>query len=102
MDLGKAIKRARGKYFTQQEVANITGVTNVYVSLVEKGKRECSLSWLSKFADTVGLSVPVIFYMAMGEEDATVGMEDEYKVMKPLLDSYMQQCFGAEFAEPGI
>jgi len=69
MNLGSAIKKVRGSAFTQKQIAELTGVTNVYVSLVENNKRECSLSWLRKFAEVTGKSVPAIFYLAMDPGD---------------------------------
>jgi transcriptional regulator with XRE-family HTH domain len=94
MDLGKAVKKARGKYFTQEEIAQMTGVTNIYVSLVENNKRLPCLNWVIKFGMAVNVPVPVLFYLAMDEYDATDGMEAEYMVMKPLIDEYMALCFG--------
>jgi transcriptional regulator with XRE-family HTH domain len=93
MNLGKAIKQIRGKAFTQQEIAYLTDVTNVYVSLVENNKKEPSIKWLRRFSLAVNVAVPVIFYVALDDDDATYGMENEYHLLKPLIDSNMAKCF---------
>lgn len=94
MDLGKALKKARGRHFTQGEIAGLTGVTNIYVSLVECNKRKPCLSWLEKFSLAVNIPVPFLFFMAMDGEDAMIGMESEYKVVKPVIDSYFEMMTG--------
>ena len=76
MNLGYAIKHVRGSRFTQKEIAELTGVTNVYVSLVENNKRECSLSWLRKFAEVTGKAVPAIFYLALDSRDKPASCSD--------------------------
>ena len=94
MNLGKAIKSARGSMYTQYDIATLTGVTNVYISLLEGNKRECSMSWLKKFSLLVGIPIPVLFYMAMDEEDTSSYASDDFNSIKSEMDKYMNSCFG--------
>ena len=61
--LGYAIRKARGKV-TQLRIAKLTGVTNVYVSYVEAGRRCPSLRWLIKFCNEVGVELADLFRRA--------------------------------------
>jgi len=68
MELGKAIKLVRtasGK--RQGEVAEKLGVTSNYLSLVENGKREPSVSFLKRLA--ADLAVPVGFFFLWEEHE---------------------------------
>lgn len=69
MDIGAAIREARKGYFSQKEVAEKTGVTNSFVSLIENNRRGFSLSWLKRFSEVVGLSVPWIMYTSMDSRE---------------------------------
>lgn len=62
MELAKAIKLIRtasGK--KQKDVAAEAGVTSNYMSLVESGKREPSLSFLKRLARILGVPVGLFF-----------------------------------------
>ena len=94
MNLGMAIKKVRGSRLTQKEIADLTGVTNVYVSLVENNKRECSLSWLRKFAEVTGKSVPAIFYLSMDSGDRPLACSDEtFELAKMDMDVSFNRIF---------
>ena len=95
MNLGKAIKTARGNIFTQKEIASVTGVTNIFVSFVETGKRECSISWLRKFSLAVNIPVPVIFIMAMDDEDSQFSTSGDYDEIKNQMNFFVNKMFGA-------
>ena len=95
MNLGNAIRKARGNKFSQTEIASLTGVTNVYISMLEKNKRECSLDWLKKFSLTIDVPVPILFFMALDEDD-TVRATDEYPKIKQNFAAFVNQCFGID------
>ena len=62
MELGTAIKLIRtSSGMKQREVATKLGVTSNYVSLVESGNREPSVSLLKKLATVFGVPVGIFF-----------------------------------------
>ncbi|SRR5437660_708893 len=72
MDLGKAIKLVRTASGRKQgEIAESLGVTANYLSLVENGKREPSVSFLKRLAATLGVPVGFFFLWEEGESTAS-------------------------------
>jgi transcriptional regulator with XRE-family HTH domain len=80
MKIGRGIKKARVKRYTQVELASLTGVTNSYVSLVENGKRGVSMSWLEKVSYVTDVSIPWIVFESMDEKER-VEFDLKYKLI---------------------
>lgn len=56
--LGRRIRLLRAKRgWTQQQLADMTGIGRVHVSELENGKREAGLRMLEKLAATLGLTL---------------------------------------------
>lgn len=54
---GRRVKERRASMdIAQQELADLTGITRAYVSLIEQGKREPSLSMFVRLCDSMGKS----------------------------------------------
>lgn len=49
----KELRKAKG--FTQQQFAEIVGISQSYVSDIEKGKRDIDFTLAKKFADTLNV-----------------------------------------------
>ncbi|OGF25333.1 hypothetical protein A2331_03915 [Candidatus Falkowbacteria bacterium RIFOXYB2_FULL_34_18] len=63
MTKGQIIKLLRLKNnVSQQELADKTGVTANYLSLIENGKRNPPLSFLKKIADAFDISVNLLIW----------------------------------------
>jgi transcriptional regulator with XRE-family HTH domain len=68
MELGRAIKLMRtASGIRQKEIAARIGVTSNYLSLVENGKREPSVSFLKQLARTLSVPVSLFFLWEEGE-----------------------------------
>jgi transcriptional regulator with XRE-family HTH domain len=83
MDLGKAIKLIRtasGK--RQGQIAEKLGVTSNYLSLVENGKRDPSISFLRRLAETLGVPVGFFFFW---EGNETAGSKKNMDQLRELL-----------------
>lgn len=66
MNLGKRIREKREMLeLTQEQLAIATGLTPQYVSLIEQGKRDPSVSSLSRLAEELGITVD---YLITGKE----------------------------------
>ncbi|MBZ5645433.1 MAG: helix-turn-helix domain-containing protein [Acidobacteriia bacterium] len=69
MKLGTAIKLIRtSSGLKQKEIATRLGVTSNYISLVESGNREPSVSLLKKMASVFGVPVGLFFLWEDGED----------------------------------
>lgn len=63
--LGKNIKLCRVlKGLRQKELANEAGISVSYLSLLERDKRNPSLSTLQKITTTLSISLPTFFFLA--------------------------------------
>lgn len=79
MSLGNAIKTVRtASRVKQRDLAKRAGVTANYISLVEGDKREPSLAFLKKIADSLG--VPVSLFFLWQERDD--GPSDSKRIQK--------------------
>jgi len=68
MNIGKTIqtcRKARG--LKQYELATFAGLSESYLSLVEKDKREPSLSALEGIASALGVPLSVLIFLAAEE-----------------------------------
>jgi transcriptional regulator with XRE-family HTH domain len=67
VELGRAIKVMRtASGIKQKEIASRTGVTANYVSLVEAGKRDPSISFLRQIAKVIDVPVGLFFLWEEG------------------------------------
>jgi transcriptional regulator with XRE-family HTH domain len=83
MKLGRALKVIRtASGIKQKDIAAELGVTPNYISLVEAGKREPSISFLKKFAGT--LKVPTGLLLLWDEAESKPFTKD-MKLVRGLL-----------------
>jgi transcriptional regulator with XRE-family HTH domain len=70
MKLGQAIKVVRvASGLKQREIARKVAVTPNYISLVEGGKREPSISFLNRLASVLGVPVGIFFLWQESSEE---------------------------------
>lgn len=87
--LGEEIRQARkGLYWTQHELAEKTGVTVNYLSLLENGHRGIGMNKLEQFADAFG--IPQSFLIILAEEskehdELLISIQDTIRAALPLL-----------------
>ncbi len=78
MNLGKTIqtcRKARG--LKQYELAASAGLSESYLSLVEKNKREPSLSALEGIASALGVPLSALIFLA-GEEEVNGDLSPQH------------------------
>lgn len=69
MDIFDGIKLARTEQgFTQGELALKAGISVSYLSLIERGKRNPSISTLVKIATAVETSLPMLAFLGATED----------------------------------
>lgn len=70
-ELGKAIRLVRTvKGMKQEELGNLVGVADSYISLLEQGKRNPTWSILQKIGDSLGVGVSVL--VMLSESDNSI------------------------------
>ena len=94
MDLGNAVKELRKKRgLTQGNFCEQIGITQSYLSQVEKGHKEPSIDVIKKIADALGTPIPVLFWFTLTEEDVDDNKREVFKLLKPSVNSLVDAFF---------
>lgn len=65
MNLGKAIKLCRTqKNLSQSDLANLSGMSVSYISLLERNKRDPNLSAVENIADALNIPFSILMFLA--------------------------------------
>ena len=84
MNLGNAIKEQRKLLgFSQGDLAMKIDMTQSYLSLIEKNKKEPNLSVLKKISEALTIPLPILFFKSIEISD----IKDEKKFI------FMSNCF---------
>lgn len=79
MKLGKAIKLCRTQRgLRQSELANLAGVSVSYLSLLERDKRDPTLSTIEAIANALNVPVSILIFLAANDEEM-VGLSSELR-----------------------
>lgn len=71
MNIGGAIKTIRAKHkVSQQVLSKSIGVTQGYLSLIEKGEREPGFDLIGKIADALNIPPQLLFILACNDVKA--------------------------------
>ncbi len=94
MDIGSAIKNLRKqKGFKQTEFADKCGLSQSYLSSIEKGRKEPTLSILKQIANTLSIPTPVLVFFAIGQEDIAPSKKDAFKLLEPSIKALINEVF---------
>jgi len=90
MGIGKAIKTLRTRHkVCQQVLAKKVGVTQGYLSLIEKGLREPGFDLIAKIADTLDIPQQIIFLLACGHDAKSKRFARPLKNITLLIDDIL-------------
>lgn len=94
MDIGKAIRTLRKtESMNQEEFAASVGITQSYLSLIEKGHKKPSLEVLQQMADILNTPLPVLFWFGIEREDVSEEKQYAFDVLKPSIDKLINEVF---------
>jgi transcriptional regulator with XRE-family HTH domain len=94
MHIGNAIKELRlKKGYKQVEFAEISGLSQSYLSLIEKGKKEPTLSILKQLANALQVPMPVLVFFSLDLEDVDESKKEAFKMLEPSIKSLMSDVF---------
>mgnify|MGYP000844868305 CR=1 FL=1 len=78
--LGAAIKKARiEKKLTQEQLAEIVGITSIHLKQLESGRRKPSIDVLYSLSRTLNFSIDSIFFPERSD-----GLDLQYKIERSL------------------
>ena len=94
MDIGKVIKSIRkDKGLNQIELATNVEITQAYLSLIEKNKKEPNLSTLKKISNELDVPLPILFFLSLDEEDIPEKKKEAFNMIFPSVNSFIESLF---------
>lgn len=94
MNLGQAIKTARTeKGFSQSDLANLCQISVSYLSVVENNQKEPSLEFLRNLSEKLAIPVPVLFFLAMDEQDIPAQKREAFGMIRPSVQAMISEFF---------
>lgn len=94
MDIGKTIKDCRvNKGFKQNEFAQKCNLTQAYLSKIESNHKEPTLSVLRTIAQTLGMPLPVLFFLSLTSEDIDPKKRDNFNILLPSIKGMINNFF---------
>ena len=94
MNIGEAIRTLRkNELMNQEEFAASVGITQSYLSLIEKGHKKPSLEVLQQMADILNTPLPVLFWFGIEREDVDEKKQYAYDTLKPSIDKLINEVF---------
>lgn len=94
MNIGQGIRTLRkNKLMNQENFASSLGITQSYLSLIEKGHRKPSLEVLQKMSDILNIPLSVLFWFGIEREDVEEKKKYAYDILKPTIDNLINEVF---------
>jgi len=94
MNIGQAIRKLRkNELMNQEQFASSVGITQSYLSLIEKGHKKPSLEVLEQMADILNTPLPVLFWFGIDREDVDEKKQYAYDTLKPSIDNLINEVF---------
>jgi transcriptional regulator with XRE-family HTH domain len=91
MEIGRKIKELRErKSFTMKQLSKLVGCTPSFISQVEKGKADPSISTLKKIANSLDVSMVDFFSPPSVEEDIVTRADQRVDLKLPHWDAHIQ------------
>lgn len=94
MNLGniiKTIRKQRG--LTQGEFAPLCGITQTYLSQIETNQKDPNLSVLKTIAEKLSVPLPIIFFLALNEEDIQPEKREIFASIGPGIKGIINDLF---------
>jgi len=94
MNLGAAIKILRRKsLMSQSDFAEAIGITQPYLSLIEKNRKKPSLEVLEKISNSLKTPLPILFWFSVGRDDVPEDRQYIFDTLKPSIDKLVDEVF---------
>ena len=78
----------------QKQVAEELGLSQTYMSQLENGnKPRFSTAILVRYADTLGVPLPIVIWQALTEDDVHPEKKEVFNVLKPQLDKMVKEFY---------
>ena len=94
MNIGNAIKDLRQKKgLKQTDFAVECGLSQSYLSSIEKGRKEPTLSILKQIANALSIPMPVLVFFSIDQEDIVESKKEAFKLLEPSIKGLINDVF---------
>lgn len=94
MNIGRGVKIVRtNKGFNQKQFCEKVGITQSYLSLIESNKKTPSTEVLERIAEATGVTLPVLFWFTVDENDVDNKKLEMFRLLKPSVDKLITDLF---------
>ena len=92
MDLGLTIKEIRQeKQYTQEYLAKLCGMTQTYLSQIERNQKEPTISALKDIATALEMPLPVLFFLSLDDQDVTPEKREAFQTIGATFKSVIHE-----------
>ena len=100
MEVGTTIKSFRKKLgISQEQLAEISNITQAYLSQIENNKKDPNLSTLKAVCDALNIPISVLFLSSISEDDVPEGKKEAYQIMAPAMKEMITSLFSTSYAD---
>ena len=101
MQIGRAIKELRQERgLKQNEFAERCGLSQSYLSHIEKGTKEPTLNMLKQISSALDIPMPILVFMSMESEDVSESKRQAFELLEPSIKGLISDVFTKEAPTP--
>lgn len=94
MKIGESIRTIRKSIaMSQVELCNKTGISQTYLSLIERDKRKPSTEVLETISKAFDIPLPILFWFSLERNDISEHKREHYDFLKPSIDQLINSIF---------
>lgn len=94
MNIGKAIKGLRlEKGLNQLDFAKKCKISQSYLSLIEKGRKEPTLGLLKQISSTLSIPLPILVFLSIDKDDISESKKEAFDLIEPSLKGLINNVF---------
>lgn len=94
MDIGKTIKDLRlKKGFNQGDFALKCGLSQSYLSLIEKGRKEPTLSLLKQISSCLAIPTPILVFLSLDKNDVDESKKEAFSFLENTMKDVITSVF---------
>ena len=94
MNLGSSIKRIRKqRNISQLDLARMCNMTQAYFSQIENNLKQPSIPTLQLISDKLEIPLPIIFFIALDDNDIKSERKEAFEMIKSPLQSLVLEFF---------
>lgn len=92
MNIGETIKSIRkSKGIRQNSFATLCDISQTYLSQIESNQKEPNISTLKVICSNLKISLPILFFLALDENDIPDRKKDAFAIISPTVKTLLSE-----------